>query len=46
MGAGDTKIMSNTETIRMISVMEDSRAKKKKKKSRSVHACSEEAYIV
>lgn len=30
MGAGDTKIMSNTETIRMISVMEDSRAKKKK----------------
>lgn len=45
MGAGDTKIMSNTETIRMISVMEDSRAKKNKK-SRSVHACSEEAYIV
>lgn len=33
MGAGDTKIMSNTETIRMISVMEDSRAKKKKKKA-------------
>lgn len=37
MGAGDTKIMSNTETIRMISVMEDSRAKKKKKAEVSMH---------
>lgn len=30
MGAGDTKIMSITETIRMISVKEDSRVIKKK----------------
>ena len=43
MGAGDTKIMSITETIRMISVKEDSKAKKK---IRSVHTCSEEAYVV
>lgn len=44
MGAGDIKIMSNAETIRMIFVKEDSKAIKKK--IRSVHACSEEAYVV